>query len=228
MSVPTVEFFSDLHCPHAYLTRYRLREIEDEYGDQVQLRSRCLSIELYSENPTPKRILDNETPMLAQLEDGLPYEPWPDARISKWPVTFLPAFEAVKAAEALDATKAWDLDWRIREAFYAEHACVSMRWVLADLAEDVGLDREAFLDEWDSGHHRRTVIAESEEGWYGEGFTHSPSIRLPDGRTVVNPGDHWTEMDPERNFRVTRFDPGLDDARGRLAELIEEAAEHPS
>jgi predicted DsbA family dithiol-disulfide isomerase len=223
MSRPVVEFFSDLHCPHAYLTRYRLRQIEEAWREDVRFRSRCLSIELDVEAPTPKHILAEETPMLALLEEDLPYEPWPEGRTSAWPVTFLPAFEAVKAAGALDPEAAWDLDWRIREAFFGEHRCVSLRHVLADLAEDVGLDQGAFLEAFDAGH-LEAVVAETEEGWYEEEFTHSPTIRLPDGSSHTNPGDHWTDFDPDQGWRVTEFDPGLDDARRRLEELVERAA----
>lgn len=222
MAAPVVELFADLHCPHAYLTRYRLRSIEDRFGDRIRFRSRCLSIELNDQRPTPKHILDVETPSLALQEDGLPYEPWPEAKLSSWPSTFLPAFEAVKAAEQIDPGKAWELDWRIREAFYGEHAIVTQRHVLADLAEDVGFERQGFLAEFDAGH-RDTVVQESEEGWYGEGFTHSPSLRLPDGSTHVNPGQHWTELDPERNWRLTSFDPGREHEAEHLAELIQQS-----
>ncbi|PSG96465.1 dithiol-disulfide isomerase [Thermoplasmatales archaeon SW_10_69_26] len=220
--MPDVEFFSDLHCPHAYLTRYRLRQINDEVPDDVSFRSRCLSIEYDKQAPTPKRILDVETHSLVLLEEQIPYEPWPDAEIAEWPSTFFPAFEAVKAAESIDPEMAWELDWRIRQAFFAEHACLTLRHVLADLAEDVGLARERFLEVYDDGH-RAQVVAETEEGWYEEGFTHSPAIRLPDGSTHVNPGAHRTEMDPERNFRLTSFDPGREDEAEHLAELIEDA-----
>lgn len=222
MPEPVVEFFADLHCPHAYLTRYRLRQIEDEYRGELRFRSRCLSIEYDTERPTPKRILDVEAHSLMLQEEDIPYEPWPEARTSRWPTTFFPAFEAVKAAETIDPAMAWELDWRIREAFFAEHACVTMRHVLADLAEDVGLARERFLEAFDAGH-REAVVEESEEGWYEEGFTHSPSLRLPDGSTHVNPGDHRTEMDRERGFRLTSFDPGREDEAAYLAELIEDA-----
>lgn len=218
-----VELFADLHCPHAYLTRYRLRQLEEDYADEVRFVSRALAIEVDTERPVPKALLDVEAPMLATLEPDLPYAPWPEGRTSRWPVTFLPAFEAVKAAEAIEPDAAWELDWRIREAFFAEHACVSLRHVLADLATDVGLDRDAFLDAFDSGKHRRTVIEETREGWYEEGFTHSPTIRLPDGTSHVNPEAHWVEMDPDRNWRVTRFDPGRDDALEHLRSLIEDA-----
>jgi predicted DsbA family dithiol-disulfide isomerase len=222
--MPTVEFFSDLHCPHAYLTRYRLRDVEGALPSNVRFVSRCLSIEVDSQRPVPKPILDVETPLIAHLDDGLPYEPWPEAKTSRFPVTFLPAFEAVKAAEAIDVERAGALDWRIREAFFAEHACVALRSTLADLAEDVGFDRDTFLDVFDEGH-REAVLSETNEGWYEEGFSHSPAIRLPDGTTHVNPEGHWTEMDPDRNFRVTGFDPGREDARGHLQALIEQALE---
>lgn len=225
MTVPVVEVFSDLHCPHAYLTRYRLREVADRLEEDVRFVSRCLSIELATDSPTPRGILGVETHSLVLQEDEIPYEPWPDEKITQWPVTFLPAFEAVKAAEAIDQKTAWELDWRIREAFFAEHRCVSLRHVLADLAAEVGFARDAFLEEWDTGRHRETVIEESREGWQDEGFTHSPSIRYPDGSTEINPGDHWTEMDPDRNFRLTGFDPGRADEVGYLVDRIEEALE---
>jgi predicted DsbA family dithiol-disulfide isomerase len=223
MAQPEVEFFSDLHCPHAYLTRYRLRQVEDEFAN-VRFRLRCLSIEYDVEAPTPKTILDVETHSLMLQEEAIPYEPWPEGRTSRWPTTFFPAFEAVKAAETIDPAKAWELDWRVREAFFAGHACLTLRHVLADLAEDVGLAREEFLAAFDEGHRAR-VVQESEEGWYEEGFTHSPSLRLPDGSTHVNPGEHQTKMDPERNFRLTSFDPGRDDEQAHLAELIRDAIE---
>lgn len=213
MDAPVVEFFADLHCPHAYLTRYRLRQIEDEFADRVVFRSRCLSIEYDQEQPTPKTILDAETPSLMLQEADIPYEPWPDARLSWWPTTFFPAFEAVKAAEEIDPAMAWDLDWRIREAFFAEHACVTLRHVLADLAEDAGLARDRFLAEWDSGRHRSRVIEETEEGWYGEGFEVSPSLRSPDGTTHVNPGGTtrpWMPTQPtgcSRSISAARTSP---------------------
>jgi predicted DsbA family dithiol-disulfide isomerase len=222
MPQPEVEFFSDLHCPHAYLTRYRLRQVEDRFADEVTFRSRCLSIEYDVEAPTPKTILGVETHSLMLQEKAIPYEPWPEGRTSRWPTTFFPAFEAVKAAETIDPAMAWELDWRIREAFFAEHACLTLRHVLADLAEDVGLARDRFLDAYDEGH-REQVVAETEEGWYEEGFTHSPSLRLPDGSTHVNPGEHQAKMDPERNFRLTGFDPGRDDEAEHLTSLIEQA-----
>lgn len=223
MAEPVVELFSDLHCPHAYVTRFRMQRVRELVPDEVRFRSRCLSLELAHDNPTPKHVLDVETPMLATLEDALPYEPWPEGRTSKWPVTFLPAFEAVKAAEALDPETAWALDWRIRTAFFEEHRCVSMRHVLADLAEEVGVSRDRFLEEFDGGQHRTRVIEESREGWQKEEFTHSPSLRLPDGSTHVNPGQHWTRFDPDRGFRVEEFDRGREDEAEHVASLIRQA-----
>ncbi len=225
MSEPVVELFSDLHCPHAYVTRFRLQRVAETIPGEVRFRSRCLSLELAQENPTPKHILDVETPMLATLENDLPYQPWPEGKTSSWPVTFLPAFEAVKAAEALDDEKAWELDWRIRTAFFDEHRCVSMRHVLVELAREVGLEEASFVKELDSGRHKQTVIEESREGWHEEGFTHSPSFRFPDGSTVVNPGEHWTRFDPERNHRVVEFDSGRTDEAQHVAGLIQDAVD---
>ncbi|MBI3968045.1 MAG: DsbA family protein [Chloroflexi bacterium] len=186
MILPTAELYSDVHCPWAYLSIYRLRRVWPEYQGRLRIVWRSLSLEIQNERPTPKRIVDNEVSVMLQQEPELPMRPW-SAPVHEYPVTFLPAFEAIKCAELQGDDQAWALSWRIREAFFRDHLCVSMRHVLIRLAGEVGLDVAAFSSEWDLGRHRPAVLAESESGWRRVRVPGSPTFVLPSGRKVFNP-----------------------------------------
>ncbi len=150
----TIAMYSDVHCPYAYLSAYRLRRLRDEWRGKVRIAHKSLALEYVNKQSTPKPILDNETPILMLEEPEIPYQPWhrPD---SEWPVTMWPAFEAIKCAERQDFDLADDLDWAIREAFFAGSRCISMRHVLFELAEGVGLDMARFAADFDGGATKR-------------------------------------------------------------------------
>src|SRR5688572_18498660 len=90
-----VAFWADLSCPYAYLAHHRFRRVLPEFAGRVALAHKSLALEYVNRQPTPKPDLDLETPILALDEPDLPYRPW-RAPASEWPVTILPAFEAVK------------------------------------------------------------------------------------------------------------------------------------
>ncbi len=127
-----VALYSDAHCPYAYLTAYRLRRVLPEYRDRVVVEFKSLALEHVNAQPTPKPILDNETPLLMLEEPDIPYQPW-HAPTSEWPVTMWPAFEAIKCVERQGPGAAAALDWAIRMAFFAESRCISMRQVKSDV-----------------------------------------------------------------------------------------------
>ena len=104
-----VAMYSDLHCPYAYLTSYHLRQLRDEYRGRVVIERKSLALEYVNKEPTPKPILDNETPTLLLAAPDIPYQPW-HAPLSEWPVTMWPAFEAVKCAERQGSDAAEELD----------------------------------------------------------------------------------------------------------------------
>ncbi|EPN16777.1 hypothetical protein A259_13151, partial [Pseudomonas syringae pv. actinidiae ICMP 19070] len=61
-----------------------------------------------------------------------------------------PACLAVTAARHLDPDRAWALVGLIQRAFYSEGRDVTRPSLLAELAEQTGLSRQAFADEFDS------------------------------------------------------------------------------
>lgn len=225
----TLRMYSDLHCPYAYLAAYRLRKALAGFEGEVRVEHRCLSIELADEKVTPKDVLDAETPLVVQEEPGLAYQAWRGPE-SAWPVTFWPAFEAVKCAQRQGWRQAHELDWRIREAFFAQGACVSMRHVLLRLARHVpGLDHARWLDDFDAGACKRQVLDESREGWDALGLEVSPTFVLPSGARHANPVAPHVVLEGEPR-RVARVEPAP--ARGEAAlafyrRVLEETAAHP-
>jgi predicted DsbA family dithiol-disulfide isomerase len=175
-----VAFWGDLSCPFAYVAHYRLRRIFPEYAGKVALAHKSLALEYVNREPTPKPVIDLETPFLALAEPDLPYRPW-RAAASEWPVTILPAFEAVACAERQGLERADDLAWAIRIAFFRDSRCVSLRHVLLELADEVGLETDRFVADFDGGTARRRVIEEAREGWERQKLPGSPTIVLPDG-----------------------------------------------
>jgi predicted DsbA family dithiol-disulfide isomerase len=202
-----IAFYSDLHCPYAYLSAYRLRTLRDEYQDKIAIDYKCLALEYMNKRPTPKIILDSETPFLMQEEPDIPYQPW-HRDLTTWPVTMWPAFEAVKCAELQSWQLAAEMDWVIRVAFFHDSKCISMRSVLLELAEQVeGLDIQRFTDDLDRGVTKYLVLQESQEGWEQLKVPSSPTLVLPDGRLL----DHFAlpavELDGHQFFRVRSIVP---------------------
>ncbi len=202
----TIELYADIYCPYAYLTAYRLRKLRAEYAGRVEVVHRSLALEYVNREPTPKRVLDMELPILMLEEPEIPYQPWaaPD---SAWPVTMWPAFEAVKCAERQSLALADELDWRIRAAFFGESRCVSMRHILIELAGEAGLDVEQFSADFDSGFAKSQVVAEARRGWEVLRVDGSPTFVLPDGTQVTNPGLPEIDLDEEHGFRPRAVRP---------------------
>ena len=205
--LPRVAVYSDLACPYAYITAYRLRTLRDDYRGRLIIAHKSLALEYVNRQPTPKRTLESECPFLMLAEPELPWEPW-HAPLSEWPVTMWPAFEAVKCAERQDMTLADDLDWAIRSAFFSASHCVSMRHILLALAEQVGLAMDRFARDFDSGQAKGLVIAEAREGWERLKVAGSPTLVLPSGRQVsasAELGLPEVEVDEQGYGRVTGY-----------------------
>jgi len=203
-----IALYSDLHCPYAYLTTYRLRKLREEYQARVTIVHKCLALEYVNKRSTPKQILDNETPILMLEEPDIPYQPWYRPH-SEWPVTMWPAFEAVKCAEQQGPELSNELDWAIRKAFFAESRCISMRHVLLELAEQVGLDMARFVDAFDSGVTKRLVLREAQTGWETLKVEGSPTFVLPSGEQLSYLALPKVKLDKSRNYRAATVEPAL-------------------
>lgn len=221
----SIALYSDVHCPYAYLTAYRLRQLRDAYRGKVTISYKSLALEYVNKRSTPKPVLDNETPFLMLEEPEIPYQPW-HAPLSEWPVTMWPAFEAIKCAERQSPEAAAELDWAIRRAFFAENQCISMRHVLLTLAETAGLDMHRFQEDFDSGVTKRQVLQEAQEGWEQLKVEGSPTFVLASGEQISYLALPKVTLDQQQHARVVKVEPAP--CRGqtcldRLRELLDQA-----
>lgn len=224
--LPRIALYADLACPYAYVAAYRLRRLREVHRGRVIIEHKCLSLEYVNRQPTPKPTLDSEIPILMLQQPDLPWQPW-HAPLSEWPVTIWPACEAVKCAERQSAELADDLAWAIRTALFVESRCISMRYVLLELAEHVGLDMAHFTADFDSGQARPLVLAEAREGWEQPHVAGSPTFVLPSGRQLSNLGLPEVEVDEQQHCRVTGLQPAPCTGDACLAlyrAMIDEAA----
>ena len=184
----TIVLFSDIACPWATVAVERFHEARERSGAPVTLVHRAFPLELVNDRPTPKPILDAEIPVTAKLVNGV-FRSW-SGQLHEWPVTTLLALEAVRAA----GDRAEALDRALRRAFFHDSRCISMRSVVLDVAESVGADVEAALDD---GRYRRAVMDDLALA-RSRSVKGSPHAFLPDGTDVHNPGIvlHWTAGRP--------------------------------
>jgi predicted DsbA family dithiol-disulfide isomerase len=193
----SLAMYADLACPYAYVRACRLRKLRTEDRAPVVIVHKSLALEYVNREPTPKPLLERELPVLVQAEPGIPYQPWQRPE-SEWPVTMWPAFEAVKCAERQSLELADALDWALRVALFAESRCISMRHVLFDLAEQVGVEMGRWAFDFDRGVTKYQVLVEAQEGWERLHVAGSPTFVLSSGKQISDVGLPDITLDPDQ------------------------------
>jgi predicted DsbA family dithiol-disulfide isomerase len=208
----TVVVFADIGCPWAHAAIHRFREARARRGleDRVTLDVRAFPLELYNRRPTPKLILDAEIPVVGALAPEAGWQMWQRPEY-EYPVTMLPAMEAVHAAKEQSLRVSEDFDSALRRAFFGESKVVALRDVLLEIAGTVeGLDVDALAEALDSGRARRRILEDKRTSEQG-GVEGSPHFFFADGTHVHNPGVqmHW-EGNYGRGFPVVdKYDPDV-------------------
>lgn len=209
----TIVVYSDIGCPWSHLAVYRLLRARTALGldGAVVLDHRVFALEVVNRRPTPKLVLDAETVAVGSLDPGAGWQLWQEAPAS-YPVTTLPAMEAVQAAKEQGLAASERLDRALRVAFFAQSRCVSVRSVILDVAESCdGVDADAVADALDDGRARRPMMDQHHAGM-SPAVAGCPHVFLPDG-DLHNPGIemHW-HGEEGRGFPViTRDDPSVYD-----------------
>ena len=185
----TIVVYADIACPWAHLAVYRLHEARAklDLGDRVSFDIRSFPLELFNDRPTPKKGLDAESRVLSALDPGAGWQMWerPDY---EYPVTSLPALEAVQAAKEQGLRASEQLDRRLRVGFFGESRVISMRHEILDMARECdAVDVDPLADALDSGRARPAVM-EQKKFAEGDEVNGSPHLFLPDGTDAHNPG----------------------------------------
>src|SRR5438270_5984334 len=208
----TLVVYGDIACPWSHLCVHGLRKARARLGldGQVDLDLRGFPLELFNGRATPKRTLDAEVPVVGALDPSAGWQVWqrPDF---EYPVTTLPALEAVQAAKEQGLRASEELGRALRYAFFAESRTVSLVPVIVDVAKGCeGIDADALAAALDDGRARGLVI-EQRDTAERIGVKGSPHVYLPDGSDVANPGidKHW-EGDEGEGFPVIDcYDPSI-------------------
>lgn len=179
----TIAMYADLVCPWAYLTAWRLRQARERLGAEVRIAHKSLSLEYVNSGPSPRRWLAMELPLLMCEEADIPWQMWSRPEF-EWPVTVMPAFEAVKCAERQSMALADELDWALRTAFHGQSRTMSLRHEILTCAAAAGLDMDRFTTDFDSGVAKALVIEEAKEGWERLKVNGSPTLVFPNGRQL--------------------------------------------
>lgn len=203
----TIVVWSDIGCPWAHLAVYRLRETRRRLGldGAVTLDHRAFPLEVVNERPTPKRTLDAEIPVAGALEPGAGWQMWQE-RPEWYPVTTLPALEAVQAAKEQGPAASEALDAALRRAMFGESRCISMVHVILGVAREAGIDDRELGEALADGRSRRHLSEQARRARSDE-IAGSPHLFLPGGTDVHNPGiDMRWEGEPGTGFPVVLAD----------------------
>jgi predicted DsbA family dithiol-disulfide isomerase len=210
----SIAVYSDIGCPWARLCIHRLRRIRRTLGldGAVPIEHRPFPLELVNRRPTPKSVVEAEAAVLATLDDSVEWRMW-EGPVAGYPVTTLPAMEAVQAAAEQSDAAAEQLDVALRDALFRHSRCISILPVVLDVARRIpGLDPAALEDALAAGRHRGAVSRVPER------VTGSPHLVLADGQDAFNPGMRVRML--EGHFPVVESDGGV----AALDELLRRAA----
>ncbi len=208
----TVVVFADLGCPWAHLAVYRLHATRQRMGldGSVRFDVRAFPLELINDMSTPKTILDAEIPVVGGLEPAAGWQMWQRA-VHEWPVTTLPALEAVEAAKQQSLEASETLDRALRVALFAHSRTICMRHeILTVAAACDGVDAHQLRDALVEGRARAAI-----EQQFATSRTDlvqgSPHLFLPDGSDAHNPGveRHWEGEEGVGFPVVDRDDPTI-------------------
>lgn len=202
----TLTIWSDVGCPWASLLVWRLHARRAALGLDVRLDHRCFPLELFNDRPSPRAILDAEVEALAPLVPEAGWRAWWHDD-SAYPVTTLLALEAVQAAKEQGAAASERLDLALRQAWWRDARCISLRSEVLDAAESAEVDVKALAEALDAGRCRQQVIDDWRAAADGAADG-SPTVVLPDGTRLTNPGieQHWEGPKPGGRPVVDRDD----------------------
>ncbi len=185
----TVVVYSDIGCPWAHVAVWRLHDARRRLrlADAVRFDHRAFPLELFNSQPTPRPEYESELDFCAALAPRAGWQRWSAADWA-WPVTMLPAMEAVQAAKEQSLAASEALDIGLRRAFWGDSRCISLRHVILEVASQCDrVDLASLADAIDSGRARRRLF----EQWdvaKTDAVAGSPHLFTADGWNGQNPG----------------------------------------
>jgi 2-hydroxychromene-2-carboxylate isomerase len=193
----TITMWSDLSCPWATLALDTLHAEAQRLDVELTVDHRVFPLELFNETATPKHIIESEIVAIAGHLPELGWRLW-DAPAHTYPVTMLPAMEAVQAAKdpAVGGLPgSGQLDAALRRAFLVDSRCVSVPSVILEVAGECPLvDTDRLAGAIARGSGRAEVYRDWEEARRIP-VQGSATLFGADGEPLHNPGVryHWSK-----------------------------------
>lgn len=211
------DYYTDVLCIWAYAAIPRLEALRRDFPEQVEVRLRYLPIF----GATHQRIVGTQKEdsafhaFHAHLQEVA--KAWPHVQLHPaiWkevrPASSLTAHLYLKAAQAqTDAfSELFDLDNRIRHAFFTEGRGIGRREVLDELVADAGLDVAAIHDRIDSGEAGAALCADMKDK-EEQAIPGSPTLVLNEGRQRLYGNVGYRVM--EANVRELLHNPAAGEA----------------
>jgi predicted DsbA family dithiol-disulfide isomerase len=205
----TLVIYSDIGCPWAHVTVHRLHTARKRLGLEraVRFDHRVFALELANQRPTPKLTLDSEIPVTSGLAPEAGWQLWLGP-VHEYPVSMLPALEAVQAAKDQGLEASERLDLALRRAFFGESRCVTMLHVILDVAGQAGLDVGALRVALEAGAARSAVHDQHRAAEADDVVKGSPHLFASGGMHAHNPGInmHWDGGHDGKGFPVVDHD----------------------
>ena len=160
MDTPHLIYFTDPMCSWCYGFSPVIEEIRRAFGRALPIRVVMGGLRPGTETPMTDDARREIAGHWTHVHEatGLPF----DERVLTEDFVYDtdPAARAVVVVRREGDELACSYLGRIQRAFYAEAQDVTSREVLADLAEELGLDRHDFLEQWDSEEAKEETWAD--------------------------------------------------------------------
>ena len=189
----------------------RLDQVVEEYGDDVELIWRSFMLRPEPEERSTEKFVEYtrswERP--AALEPKVTFRTW--STDNPPPSHSAPSAVAGKVAARFGPERYRAFHRRVMEAYFTENRTISDRSVLLDIAEEAGIDRQAFDQRWQEEGEALLgqVVAEHNEA-VGAGINAVPSLVVGEKYLVagaVDVADYRQVIDTYRRESIAEADP---------------------
>ena len=176
--------YSDFLCPWCYNVTVRMRRLEKEFGDRIDLQWRAYLLRPTHREPRDLERFRSYTQgwrRPGEEEDAGIFQPWTGD--SPPPTHSIPAHIAAKAAKELGHEQSRQLHDRLLRAYFAESRDISSAEVLQELWNKLDLPASTFPDIEDPAQ-QEVVLGEHRDA-VELGLTGVPAARLADNPAFV-------------------------------------------
>jgi predicted DsbA family dithiol-disulfide isomerase len=170
----------------------RLDDVAEHFGDQIDITWKSFMLRTEPKTTSRDKFVryTEGWKTMAELEPRAAFSPW--ATDNEPPSTSLPAQVAHKVAAANWPDKDMDMHHALLTAYFTDNRTISDWQVLADIAADVGIDRDEYLAM--VGEQRQQmaqlVVDEHNEA-INQGITAVPTVLI--NQVLPVPGAQETE-----------------------------------